>query len=299
MKIVVTGATSFIGKAFVDVALEKGWEIVAVVRRNSPKAKAFEGVDNVSVAELNMDEYGKIAEAAGSFDCLAHFAWDGTRGAQRMDKELQQKNYENSVALIKAAIDSGCKRILTAGSQAEYGPQNGVITEQTECKPNTEYGVYKYKLFTTAGELCEKAGVSYKEPRFFSLYGPGDFEKTLIMSMIDNMRNNRRCELTECVQMWDFLYVKDAVRAVAALCELDCEDGAYNLGSGDVRELKAYVEELYSLLNSSSELVYGAVPYPETGMVSITPSVRKTQTLLNWKAEYSFADGIGEIIAAN
>lgn len=298
MKIVVTGATSFIGKAFVDVALEKGWEIVAVVRRNSPKAKAFEGVDNVSVAELNMDEYGKIAEAAGSFDCLAHFAWDGTRGAQRMDKELQQKNYENSVALIKAAIDSGCKRILTAGSQAEYGPQNGVITEQTECKPNTEYGVYKYKLFTTASELCEKAGVSYKEPRFFSLYGPGDFEKTLIMSMIDNMRNNRRCELTECVQMWDFLYVKDAVRAVAALCELDCEDGAYNLGSGDVRELKAYVEELYSLLNSSSELVYGAVPYPETGMVSITPSVRKTQTLLNWKAEYSFADGIGEIIAA-
>ncbi len=298
MKIVVTGATSFIGKAFVDVALEKGWEIVAVVRRNSPKAKAFEGVDNVSVAELNMDEYGKIAEAAGSFDCLAHFAWDGTRGAQRMDKELQQKNYENSVALIKAAIDSGCKRILTAGSQAEYGPQNGVITEQTECKPNTEYGVYKYKLFVTASELCEKAGVSYKEPRFFSLYGPGDFEKTLIMSMIDNMRNNRRCELTECVQMWDFLYVKDAVRAVAALCELDCEDGAYNLGSGDVRELKAYVEELYSLLNSSSELVYGAVPYPETGMVSITPSVRKTQTLLNWKAEYSFADGIGEIIAA-
>ncbi len=298
MKIVVTGATSFIGKAFVDVALEKGWEIVAVVRRNSPKAKVFEGVDNVSVAELNMDEYGKIAEAAGSFDCLAHFAWDGTRGAQRMDKELQQKNYENSVALIKAAIDSGCKRILTAGSQAEYGPQNGVITEQTECKPNTEYGVYKYKLFTTASELCEKAGVSYKEPRFFSLYGPGDFEKTLIMSMIDNMRNNRRCELTECVQMWDFLYVKDAVRAVAALCELDCEDGAYNLGSGDVRELKAYVEELYSLLNSSSELVYGAVPYPETGMVSITPSVRKTQTLLNWKAEYSFADGIGEIIAA-
>ena len=298
MKIVVTGATSFIGKAFVDVALEKGWEIVAVVRRNSPKAKAFDGVDNVSVAELNMDEYGKIAEAAGSFDCLVHFAWDGTRGAQRMDKELQQKNYENSVALIKAAIDSGCKRILTAGSQAEYGPQNGVITEQTECKPNTEYGVYKYKLFTTAGELCEKAGVSYKEPRFFSLYGPGDFEKTLIMSMIDNMRNNRRCELTECVQMWDFLYVKDAVRAVAALCELDCEDGAYNLGSGDVRELKAYVEELYSLLNSSSELVYGAVPYPETGMVSITPSVRKTQTLLNWKAEYSFADGIGEIIAA-
>ena len=295
MKIVVTGATSFIGKAFIETASQKGWEITAVVRRNSPKASSIADIKGVKIVELNMNEYADIAKA-GEFDCLAHFAWDGTRGAQRMDSELQKRNYENSVALIKAAINSGCKRILTAGSQAEYGNCDGVITEETECKPNTEYGVYKYKLFTTAKELCEKAGVTYKEPRFFSLYGPGDFEKTLIMSMIDNMRNNRRCELTECIQMWDFLYVKDAVNAVAALCELDCEDGAYNLGSGDVRQLKAYVEELYEILGSSSELVYGAVPYPKTGMVSITPSVKKTETQLNWKARYNFAEGIGEIV---
>ena len=85
MKIVVTGATSFIGKAFVDVALEKGWEIVAVVRRNSPKAKAFEGVDNVSVAELNMDEYGKIAF------CVGRYSRSSANGQRAPAEELRKQ----------------------------------------------------------------------------------------------------------------------------------------------------------------------------------------------------------------
>lgn len=297
MKIAATGATSFIGKAFIDAVSKKGFDIIAVVRHNSPKASDLKNIKGVSVLELNMDEYGTLGEKTGALDCLVHFAWDGTRGSDRMDREKQKKNYELSVDLLKSVLKAGCKRVLTAGSQAEYGPVSGVITEDTECAPNTEYGIYKYELFKTAEKLCAEAGASHKEPRFFSLYGPGDFEKTLIMSMIDNMKNDRTCELTECVQMWDFLYVKDAVEAVASLCEKDCADGAYNLGSGDVRKLRAYVEELYSIIGGKSELLYGAVPYPSTGMVSITPSVEKTKRELGWSPKYSFEQGIREILA--
>jgi nucleoside-diphosphate-sugar epimerase len=292
MKIIITGATSFIGERFVKVAVTKEWEVIAVIRKESNKKEHLKLLGVAEIIELNMDEYEHIGDLAGTCDCFIHFAWDGTRGAERANKELQYANYCNSVHAVESVIRAGCKRIITAGSQAEYGFCNGVIEETLQCDPNTQYGIYKFKLYETVKQLCTNNGIAYKEPRFFSLYGPGDYPKTLIMSMIENMRNDRPCELTQCVQKWDFLYIDDAIEAVVGLCEKECPDGAYNLGSGDVRELKDYVEELKCILHSDSVLHYGSIPYPETGMVSICPSIEKIRRELDWRANTSFCDGI-------
>lgn len=295
MRVVVTGATSFIGKWFVLSAVKTGWDVVAVVRRNSSKLSELKTISNLEIVELNMDEYTQIGEITGKCDCFVHFAWNGTRGQERNDQIMQEANYENSIEAIRSMIEAGCKRIITAGSQAEYGSCDGVITEETECHPNTQYGIYKLKVFDAVKKLCEENNVSYKEPRFFSLYGPGDYDKTLIMSLISTMKKNEPCALTECIQMWDFLYIDDAIDAVIKLCEQECPDGAYNLGSGDVRILKEYVEEMKEILKSSSQLNYGAISYPETGMVSIFPSVEKIKRETSWKPKVSFREGISHI----
>lgn len=297
MRVVVTGATSFIGKQFVLSAVKIGWDVVAVVRKNSPKLFELKTISNLEIIELNMDEYAQIGKMTGKCDCFVHFAWNGTRGQERNDQIMQEANYENSIMAIRSMIGAGCKRIITAGSQAEYGCCKGVITEETECHPNTQYGIYKLKVFDTAKKVCEENKVSYKEPRFFSLYGPGDYNKTLIMSLLRSMKKNEPCNLTQCVQMWDFLYIDDAINAVIKLCEKNCPDGAYNLGSGDVRILKEYVEEMKEILNSSSQLNYGAIPYPETGMVSIYPSVDKLKRDVSWKPKVSFREGISHILS--
>ena len=296
MRIAVTGATSFIGSAFIKAAAAKGHSIAAVVRRSSPKAAELRAMEHVTVSELDMEEYDRLGETVGETDCFVHFAWNGTRGAQRADEALQKSSYENSMAAVRSVIAAGCRKVVTAGSQAEYGNVHDMITEDTECRPNTMYGTYKLRFFTEAQALCREKGIKLVEPRFFSLYGPGDFEGTLIMSMIRKMKNNEPCDLTECVQMWDFLYVSDAVEAVLRLCEKDSAEGVYNLGSGDVRQLRDYVEEFYSIIGSSSELHYGAVPYPPTGMVSIYPSVEKTKAEAGDYAHTSFSEGIRTMI---
>lgn len=296
MRVVVTGATSFIGKQFVLSAVKIGWDVVAVVRKNSPKLSELKTISNHEIIELNMDEYHQIGEMTGKCDCFVHFAWNGTRGQERNDQIMQEANYENSIAAIRSMIAAGCQRIITAGSQAEYGCCNGVITEETECHPNTQYGIYKLKVFNAVKQLCEERKVSYREPRFFSLYGPGDYNKTLIMSLFSTMKKNEPCNLTQCVQMWDFLHIDDAIDAVIKLCEKDCPDGVYNLGSGDIRTLKEYVEEVKDILNSSSQLIYGAIPYPETGMVSFFPSIEKIKKEVSWKPQVSFRVGIERMI---
>lgn len=298
MRIVVTGATSFIGKKFTLAAIHKGWDVIAVVRKNSGKTDELRSISSLSIVELNMNEYSAIGKIVGACDGFVHFAWNGTRGEDRANQTMQEENYRNSLDAVKSMIAIGCKKIIIAGSQAEYGLCSGMITEDMTCNPNTQYGIYKLKLFETTRKLCSQHGIAFKEPRFFSIYGPGDYSKTLIMSMIDKMKKNEPCALTRCIQMWDFLYIDDAVDAVIRLCEEECADGAYNLGSGDIRRLKDYVEELRVILNSSSILNYGIIPYPATGMVSIYPSITKIITEVGWNVRYSFEDGINTILEA-
>lgn len=292
-KIVITGATSFIGKNLTLKALQQGYDVIAVVRRGTDPKRVAKGA---KIIELSMDQYEKIGQEVGTSDCFVHLAWMGTRGDSRMDRDLQRENCRLSVSAVRSMLEVGCNRIITGGSQAEYGHHSDVITEETECAPNTEYGKWKLEFFHQIQNLCEETDVEYKEPRFFSVYGPGDFEATMISSVLEKMRENLPCDLTECTQKWDFLYVSDAADALLRLCVHSCPNGIYNLGSGDIRTLKEYVLEMARITNTQSQIRFGAVPYPKTGCVSIQPDVSKIKKYLDWAPKVSFEAGIKEML---
>lgn len=289
MQAVITGATSFIGKKLSETLRAHGWDVVHVVRRSQ------ENAENIKEVLLDMENYDRLGDKIGFCDCFIHLAWNGTRGPARMDRKLQEQNCEYSLQGVRSMIAAGCKCIVSAGSQAEYGPHNEQINENSECHPNTEYGKAKLKFYNETAKLCECAGVKYREPRFFSLYGPDDYEGTMIMSMLRSMLENKPCELTQGIQMWDFLYIDDAIEALYRLCTQECPNGVYNFGSGDVRQLKDYVLEMARITRTESELRFGAIPYPKTGMVSLWPDVSKLEKELGWHAATDFSTGIWNV----
>lgn len=293
MKIIITGANSFIGKRLVERIGKIGWEVVLVMRPGRSTDCLPQGCQ---VLYLSMEEYNRLGTLAGPCDCFVHLAWNGTRGNTRMDRELQNSNTIHSLEAVQSMLAVGCGRVITAGSQAEYGPHAGSITEESVCEPNTEYGKAKLRFYESAASLCIQNGVQYKEPRIFSLYGSGDFSGTMIISTLENMLAGRPCQLTHGIQMWDFLYIDDAVEALTQLCWKSCPNGIYNFGSGDVRQLKDYVLEMARLTESRSDLQFGKVPYPETGMVSLWPDISKLKRELDWKPRVAFAEGIRTII---
>lgn len=297
MRVCIAGADCFIGFPLVNRFASNNNDVIALVRVGNKNCKEFANNKNVSTLELDFADYDKLSEVVGQIDCLIVLAWIGTRGQARLDEELQLNNYKKVYSAINSAINNGCKKILTAGSQAEYGLCTGLIDENTICNPNTSYGKYKLKLYEDVFKLCIEKNVIYKEPRFFSLYGPGDFPGTLIMTTIDKMKNNVECDFTESVQMWDYLFIEDAVDAVVKLSTIDCEDGAYNFGSGDRRQLKDYIKEIKNILKSSSKLNFGAIPYGPAGIVSIEPNINKLKKEINWYPKHTFKEGIKEILA--
>ena len=282
-----------IGQRLAKQFLQWNWAVTAVVRPETDKTRLPSGVKRVN---LSMESYDHLGEQTGPCDCLVQLAWNGTRGTARMDLRKQRENLEFSLRGLQSMLNTGCRRVITAGSQAEYGPHTGRITEESECCPNTEYGTAKLEFYKQTAALCKTMGIEYKEPRFFSLYGPGDYQETMIMCTLRAMLTGTPCELTAGCQMWDYLHIDDAIDALYRLCTMPCKDGIYNFGSGDARPLRDYIKEMARITGSGSELRFGAIPYPETGMVSIWPDVSKLKQELGWSPKISFREGIRSII---
>lgn len=295
MKVTITGANSFIGKRLVERICKMGWESVLVMR---PGRSAGQLPQNCQVLYLSMEEYDRLGALVGPCDCFVHLAWNGTRGNTRMDQDLQNMNAVYSLQAVQSMLAVGCGRVITAGSQAEYGPHMGQIKEESICSPNTEYGKAKLRFYESVASMCIKNRVQYKEPRLFSLYGPGDFSGTMVISTLMNMLADRPCQLTQGIQMWDYMYIDDAIEALTQLCWKPCPNGVYNFGSGDVRQLKDYVLEMAQLTRTSSDLQFGELPYPSTGIVSLWPDISKLKRELDWEPRVTFAKGILTIINA-
>lgn len=294
MRIAVSGATSMIGAAIVNRLLLQGHEVIAIVRKSCKKLDTLNTSDNLTLVSCDMCDYRAInGMINGKIDVAITTAWNGTRGADRNNQKLQQTNLQYSIDFLKEMIRLGCKKFFTAGSQAEYGlwTRQEKLSEDVLPNPNTEYGRYKLQFYEYAKAYCVEHGCTLVEPRFFSLYGPNDFTGTMVMSTLKKMIANKACELTECVQLWDFLYIDDAIDALCMLIASEKAAGIYNFGSGRSAPLKEYIETMMEVTQSKSELHYGAVPYPKTGIVNVNPNIDRL-TELGWIPKVTFIEGM-------
>ena len=295
--ILITGATSFIGQNLIRYLIND-YKIIAVMRVNSPKINSLPNHKNLSVIQLNMDSYNTLSKILNikNLYSFIHLSWGGTRGADRNNEQMQKENYKNSILALKAAEQLGAKIFMCAGSQAEYGQFNSVITEDTMPEPTTAYGKNKLKFYEYGMKFCSERHIKFLEPRFFSLYGIGDYQGTLIMSMLDKMLKNEPCDLTDCTQKWNFLNIKDAVNGMKILIENeDVKPGAYNFASNDTRALKRFLLEMKAITKSNSKLNFGAIPHNDSGKYGINPDITKLLAT-GWKPEVSFESEIKELI---
>ena len=289
MRVIITGAGSFIGNALVTRLLARGHSVTAIVRPGSSTSRTLPAQDRLTVLQLEMGEYGRLS---GCYDALIHLAWAGARGAERMNTDLQLRNVACSMHTLEAATNMGCTLYMSAGSQAEYGRVLGQTDEQTPCHPETEYGKAKLRFFEEAGSYCAKHNIRFVEPRLFSVYGPNDFSGTLVISTLRRMLRDEDCPLTRCEQLWDFLYRDDAADGIIALAEKPSATGAYNFGYGCVKPLKEYLYDMAEVAQSRSRLLFGTLEPGKAAGVPLWPDIRRLCSETGWQPRIDFREGI-------
>lgn len=296
--VVITGATSFIGVHIIKEYLENNYKVTAIVRPNSNKLNRLPKNDLLKIIETDME---KIDEVIGrikdeKIDIFYHLAWEGTRVPYRDDATLQNNNYKCAIKAMEVAKQLGCSIFIGSGSQAEYGKCVGKIDENYETNPTTEYGKAKLKAYEDLKVMAKENNIKFIWTRIFSVYGIYDYQGTLVMSALDKMKKDESIPLTQCIQNWDFVYVEDVARAMYLLAITSCEDGVYNIASGESKQLKDFVITMKNICNSKSDLQFGAVPYSNEGIVSFEPIVDKLKTNLGCPYQVKFDEGIKKIL---
>lgn len=278
MRYIITGATSFIGLELIHYLLSQNHEITAICRADSTGLSKLP--KPLEVVFADMSDYHTLSGKVGKADVFINLAWGGTGHDGRNVTDIQKDNVMNTTAAFMAAREMDCCVFVEAGSQAEYGTVTSRISEETPCRPFSEYGKAKLEVKAKCFELAEKTGMKYIHLRIFSIFGENDHPWTLIMSTVDKMLRNERIDLSSCTQKWNFLYAKDAVARIVKLCEhaindIDFRHEVYNIASRDTRILRDFVEEIRKITKSESELNYGA--FVPQNLVSLDPDVSKTE----------------------
>ena len=304
MNAVVTGASSFLGRALVDRLLVDGNTVFAVVRPGSKNRSSFKNErSGLIIIERELEELHEldqvIPEPCQSF---YHFGWDGSGSENRLKREVQQKNVKDSLKALEGARRLGCRRFIFSGSQAEYGIHKDAMAEDTKCSPISEYGKAKLEFLHRAVEQTNDwkrqgvADMDYIHARIFSVYGPGDHPWSLVESCLRTFSSGEYISLGECTQMWNFLYLDDCIRALRLLMEAEkgSVSGIYNVAGPEEenRQLREYIRTMYEVLGFHGSYSYGRRKPNAEGPANLIPDIKRLILDTDFKPSVTFEQGI-------
>lgn len=295
MKAVVTGATGAIGMALVELLEKNRIETLVLCRKGSFRAERVKESEYIKKADCSLCDM-KDFNASGQYDVFFHFAWDGTFGQTRDDLYLQNDNVRYTLDAVNLAKRLGCKRFIGAGSQAEYGKCEGIISPDTPTAPAMGYGIAKLCAGLLSREEAHKIGISHIWVRIFSVYGPYDTDRTMVMSTIKKLIQGETPAFTPAEQMWDYIYSKDAAMAFLSLAEKGRDGEVYCLGSGTARPLKEYITIIRDEVDKDAALDIGAIPYNPKQTMFLKADITKLTRDTGFCPSYSFSDGIKETV---
>ncbi|MHB8885631.1 MAG: NAD-dependent epimerase/dehydratase family protein [Methylovirgula sp.] len=296
-RILITGATGFIGARIAERLHERGHRLALLIRDPQPtdRAAAIYGQCDLIVGDLGSPALYTDALRAFRPDTLLHAAWTGVAGADRNDPG-QIRNIAATADLLETAIAAGIESFVGLGSQAEYGPQNSKLDEQAPAKPTTLYGHSKHAACRVTESMCRLKQLRHAWLRVFSIYGPRDNPTWLIPSLIAKLNEGKVPELTKCEQIWDFLYIDDAADATVAILETSSASGIFNLGSGQGRPLRETVMLLRDIVRPGAELGIGRIPYRADQVMHLEADMTRLFDATGWMPATELKRGLEQTV---
>ena len=294
---IITGATGAIGTALIKNLIDNNVEVLVICHKNSIRLNVIPTSNLVTLKFCDLDEFNHLQNDTGKlFDVFYHFAWSGTFGEARNDMFAQNKNVECSLDAVALAKRFGCHTFIGAGSQAEYGRVEGILTQATPTFPENGYGMAKLCAGQMTREYAHQLGLKHIWIRILSVYGPNDGSKTMVMSTINKLKKGEVAQFTKGEQMWDYLYSEDAAEAFRLFGEKGKDGKVYVLGKGEAYPLKDYIEIISELLGAQNLIELGAIPYSNKQVMHLCADISELKADTGWQPKVSFKEGILNIL---
>lgn len=289
-RVLVTGATGFIGRHALQPLIERGFEVHALCHKNPLDVNvAFHKADLLSASGVE----ALCREVRATH--LLHFAWIATPG-EFWTSPLNEGWKDATIRLVRSFQKFGGVRAVVAGTCAEYGPHADTpIKEDAPCNPSTIYGKAKHETRLALASFAKETGMSLGWGRIFFLYGPHEPESKFVAYIINQLLAGKKAFLSHGEQIRDFLYVQDVADAFDALLDSDVT-GEVNIASGNRISLKEIALQIARELGKEDLLSFGAREAPQGEPPSLIADVTRLHTEVGWHERTSLRDGIKKTI---
>jgi UDP-glucose 4-epimerase len=296
-KVLITGGSGFIGARVVRQLIEAGRDVVLLLRPASDTRRIDDVLARCTVVRGDL---ARLHETRAALERLAptavlHLAWDGVRGADR-NGAMQMQNVCQAIDLYHLTEAIGCRRFVGLGSQAEYGPLAGRISEGAPTRPTTVYGAAKL----AACLLLERRSAASDRPfawlRLFSSYGPDDDPSWLVPYLIRTLLAGGKPSLTRAEQIWDYLHVDDVAAAIVSVLDSGAR-GVFNLASGRGRPLREIVTLVRDAIDPLLPLGFGEIEYRPDQVMHLEGDISALMATTGWVPRMTLEHGIASTVS--
>lgn len=290
-RVLLTGATGFIGSHCLEPLLRRGYEVHAVSR----SSREASGAD-VTWHRADLLQPGSaraLIDRVRPTDLL-HLAWYVVPGKLIAAPE----NFEwvtASLELVRRFAEAGGTRVAVCGSGYEYDWAYGYCTEElTPCVPDTVYGACKHALYELVRAYAQGSALSAVWPRVFFLYGPGEHPQRLVSSVIRALLCDQPAPCSHGRQIRDYLHVQDVAEGLVTVLDSDTR-GAINVCSGQASTLRDIVLTIGRLTDREALVQLGAVAARANDAPLVVGSNARA-TALGWTPRYDLESGLRQTI---
>lgn len=295
-RVLITGASGFVGAAVTRALVHQGKDVAVLLRPGSDAWRIAAEMSHLQVIRGNLREIDSIADSIRDFhpEAVIHLAWEGVKGSERNDR-VQVDNVSSSIALYLLSESLGCGAFIGMGSQAEYGPATGRLDELAPTRPTTLYGAAKLATYLLLDRMASASSCHFAWLRLFSSYGPGDDPSWMLQYVARSLLRRENPALTPAEQIWDYIHVNDVADAVIATMNSGAR-GVFNLGSGVAYKLAYIIATLRDLIDPSLPLGFGDVPYRQDQVMHLEANIVRLTAATGWTPRVPLETGLREVV---
>jgi UDP-glucose 4-epimerase len=289
MRVLITGATGFIGRHLIQHLLTSGHTVIALVREQyagqplPPTLAAVRPQIELVYADLRNLTLTRRAVQEATPDAIVHLAAVGVNDPFLNTETALRHNLYGTLNLLKACFETAGlapTRLLVGRTPGEQNAMN-------------VYAASKAAAWAFCQMHSRTQGWPIAGATIFQCYGPGQFPHAFVLAALRAALAGEDFPMTAGRQERDWIYVEDVVAGLVAGVTADLPPGdSFDLATGRLTSVAEVARQIYALVNRGGQPLVGVLPDRPGEVGQPAADVARSQSVLNWQAAVSLDEGL-------